>query len=473
MVISSEATGLDRAGDAGSGLGSQPFETPCDRASPNRNLAPITTSVDAEGRLLVGGCRLSELARTYGTPLYVLDEATLRASCRAYRQALHAHYPGPSLAVYASKANSSLALTALVAAEGLGLDAVSSGELLTALGGGMPPERIVLHGNNKSREELLLAARSRVTVVVDNWRDIELLTELAPVLAEPVRLMLRFTPGIECHTHEYIRTGHLDSKFGFDPDQLEVVLKHLAACPWGRLTGLHAHIGSQIFELQPHQDLAGVMADALALARSCGHPVTDLNVGGGLGIRYVTGDDPPSIEAWVAAVASALVRACRQRNLELPRLLCEPGRSLVATAGLTLYEVGSRKEIPGIRTYLSVDGGMSDNPRPITYQSLYTAVLADRPGAEASETVTVAGKHCESGDVVLKDVALPPATSGDVIAVFATGAYNASMASNYNRIPRPAAVLVADGVADLVQRREQPEDLLRYDVLPARLTPVS
>ncbi|MCP9886486.1 diaminopimelate decarboxylase [Cyanobium sp. ATX 6A2] len=473
MVISSEATGLDRAGDAGSGLGSQPFETPCDRASPNRNLAPITTSVDAEGRLLVGGCRLSELARTYGTPLYVLDEATLRASCRAYRQALHAHYPGPSLAVYASKANSSLALTALVAAEGLGLDAVSSGELLTALGGGMPPERIVLHGNNKSREELLLAARSRVTVVVDNWRDIELLTELAPVLAEPVRLMLRFTPGIECHTHEYIRTGHLDSKFGFDPDQLEVVLKHLAACPWGRLTGLHAHIGSQIFELQPHQDLAGVMADALALARSCGHPVTDLNVGGGLGIRYVTGDDPPSIEAWVAAVASALVRACRQRNLELPRLLCEPGRSLVATAGLTLYEVGSRKEIPGIRIYLSVDGGMSDNPRPITYQSLYTAVLADRPGAEASETVTVAGKHCESGDVVLKDVALPPATSGDVIAVFATGAYNASMASNYNRIPRPAAVLVADGVADLVQRREQPEDLLRYDVLPARLTPVS
>ncbi|MFO8237638.1 MAG: diaminopimelate decarboxylase [Prochlorococcaceae cyanobacterium] len=455
------------------GLGHRPFEADCDRSSPNRNLAPISASLDAEGRLMVGGCRLSDLARTYGTPLYVLDEATLRASCRAYRQALEAHYPGPSLAVYASKANSSLALSALVAAEGLGLDAVSAGELLTALGGGMPPERIVLHGNNKSREELLLAARSGVTVVVDNWRDIELLTELAPALAEPVRLMLRFTPGIECHTHEYIRTGHLDSKFGFDPDQLEAVLRHLAACSWGRLTGLHAHIGSQIFELQPHRDLAGVMADALALARSLGHPVDDLNVGGGLGIRYVASDDPPSIQSWVAAVASALLQACRQRRLDLPRLMCEPGRSLVASAGLTLYEVGSRKEIPGLRTYLSVDGGMSDNPRPITYQSLYTAVLADRPGAEASETVTVAGKHCESGDVVLKDLALPPATSGDVIAVFATGAYNASMASNYNRIPRPAAVLVADGVAELVQRREQPEDLLRYDVLPARLTPVS
>jgi diaminopimelate decarboxylase len=420
----------------------------------------------------VGGCTLSELARTYGTPLYVLDEATLRASCRAYREALRRHYPGPSLALYASKANSSLAITALVAEEGLGLDAVSAGELLTALGGGMPAERIVLHGNNKSAEELALAAAHGVTVVLDNWRDIELLTQLAPSLSEPVRLMLRFTPGIECHTHEYIRTGHLDSKFGFDPDQLEQVLRQLAGCGWGRLSGLHAHIGSQIFEIQPHRDLAGVMADALGLARSLGHPVSDLNVGGGLGIRYVASDDPPSIDAWVAAVAGAVAEACQERGLELPRLLCEPGRSLVATAGVTLYEIGSRKQIPGIRTYLSVDGGMSDNPRPITYQSQYTALLADRPEAEASETVTVAGKHCESGDVLLRDAALPPATSGDILAVLATGAYNASMGSNYNRIPRPAAVLVHDGQADLVQRREQPDELLRYDVLPARLTPV-
>jgi diaminopimelate decarboxylase len=330
----------------------------------------------------------------------------------------------------------------------------------------------VLHGNNKSAEELALAAAHGVTVVLDNWRDIELLSQLAPSLSEPVRLMLRFTPGIECHTHEYIRTGHLDSKFGFDPDQLEQVLRQLAGCGWGRLSGLHAHIGSQIFEIQPHRDLAGVMADALGLARSLGHPVTDLNVGGGLGIRYVASDDPPSIDAWVAAVAGAVAEACQERGLELPRLLCEPGRSLVATAGVTLYEIGSRKQIPGIRTYLSVDGGMSDNPRPITYQSQYTALLADRPEAEASETVTVAGKHCESGDVLLRDAALPPATSGDILAVLATGAYNASMGSNYNRIPRPAAVLVHDGQADLVQRREQPDELLRYDVLPARLTPV-
>ena len=461
MVMSTEPARLTTA-----------FESGCDSSSPNRNLAPITAELDREGRLLVGGCVLSDLARTYGTPLYVLDEATLRATCRAYREALAAHYPGPALALYASKANSSLALSALVASEGLGLDAVSAGELLTALQGGMPAERIVLHGNNKSREELALAAGHGVTVVVDNWRDLELLADLAPGFSAPVRLMLRFTPGIECHTHEYIRTGHLDSKFGFDPDQLEVVLQHLAGCSWARLTGLHAHIGSQIFELQPHRDLAGVMADALQRARALGHPVADLNVGGGLGIRYTASDDPPSIQEWVRTVAEAVAGACQERGLELPRLLCEPGRSLVATAGVTLYAVGSRKQIPGIRTYLSVDGGMSDNPRPITYQSQYTAVLADRPGAEASETVTVAGKHCESGDVLLKDVTLPPATSGDILVVLATGAYNASMSSNYNRIPRPATVLVTGGQADLVQRREQPEDLLRYDVLPSRLQPV-
>ena len=440
----------------------RPYESEADPTSPNRNLAPISANLDGQERLMVGGCLLSELAHTYGTPLYILDEATLRASCRAYRQALEEFYPGPSLALYASKANSSMAITALVASEGLGLDAVSAGELLTALEGGMAADRIVLHGNNKSRQELELAVSHGVTVVVDNWLDLELLSAIAPSQPGPIRLMLRFTPGIECHTHEYIRTGHLDSKFGFDPDQLETVLRHLAGCSWAWLDGLHAHIGSQIFELQPHHDLAAVMADALALARSLGHPCSDLNVGGGLGIRYVGSDDPPSIQQWVA-----------ERNLELPRLLCEPGRSLVAPAGVTIYSVGSRKTIPGMRTYVAIDGGMSDNPRPITYQSRYTAVLADRPLAPATESITLAGKHCESGDVLLSDLALPETTTGDVVAVFATGAYNASMGSNYNRIPRPATVLVHDGVAEVVQRREEPADLLRYDILPSRLGTLS
>lgn len=465
--------GLDPAAPADAQpLAGRPFEAACDSLSPNRNLTPVTTRLDGEDRLMVGGCRLSDLARIYGTPLYVLDEASLRSACRAYRHALETFYPGPSLALYASKANSSLAITALVASEGLGLDAVSAGELLTALQGGMPAERIVLHGNNKSREELELAVTRGITVVVDNWHDLELLAQVAPGAGRPVRLMLRFTPGIECHTHEYIRTGHLDSKFGFDPDQLDTVLRHLAGCPWAWLDGLHAHIGSQIFELEPHRDLAAVMADALALARSLGHPCRDLNVGGGLGIRYIATDDPPSIQEWVRTVASAVAEACTTRGLELPRLLCEPGRSLVASAGVTLYAIGSRKAIPDLRTYISVDGGMSDNPRPITYQSQYTALLADRPLAPADEVVTVAGKHCESGDVLLRDVSLPAAHAGEVLAVFATGAYNASMSSNYNRIPRPAAVLVHDGIADLVQRREQPEDLLRFDVLPVRLGPV-
>ena len=449
-----------------------PFEPGSDPKSPNRNLAPVTASLDSEGRLMVGGHRLSALAERYGTPLYVLDEVSIRAACAAYREALQRHYPGPSLAVYASKANSSLAMTALVASEGLGLDAVSAGELLTALQGGMPPERIVLHGNNKSDEELLLAYRSGVTVVADNQHDLDRLAQLVSGGSQPVRLMLRFTPGIECHTHEYIRTGHLDSKFGFDPDQLDSVLRSLNGAAWAQVRGLHAHIGSQIFELDPHRDLAAVMADALQLARELGHPVEDLNVGGGLGIRYVEADDPPSIDTWVEVVAKAVADACRKRNLDLPRLLCEPGRSLVGAAGVTLYRLGSRKQVPGLRTYLSVDGGMSDNPRPITYQSLYTACLADRPQAAATETVTIAGKHCESGDVLLKDVALPASASGDLLVVMATGAYNASMASNYNRIPRPAAVLVHDGEADLIQRREQPEDLLRYDEIPSRLRPV-
>jgi diaminopimelate decarboxylase len=443
-----------------------------DLLSPNRNLAPITADLDGLGRLQVGGCVLSDLAHRFGTPLYVLDEQSLRQACRAYRSALERHYPGPSLVLYASKANSSLAVTALVASEGLGLDAVSAGELLTALEGGMPVERIVLHGNNKSADELALALENGVVVVADNWRDLELLAELARGRTEPVPLMLRFTPGIECHTHDYIRTGHLDSKFGFDPDQLESVFRHLAGCRWARLQGLHAHIGSQIFALDPHRDLGGVLAAALKLARSYGLAVPDLNVGGGLGIRYVASDDPPCIDAWVQTVAEAVVAACEQRQLELPRLLCEPGRSLVATAGVTLYQIGSRKEIPGFSTYLAVDGGMSDNPRPITYQSQYTACLADTPSAPAVERVTLVGKHCESGDVLLRDLPLPASRPGDVLAVLATGAYNASMASNYNRIPRPATVLVCDGRAELVQRRERPDELLRYDVLPERLRSV-
>ncbi len=448
------------------------YEPGCDPLSPNRNISPITSEIDTEGNLLVGGCKLTSLAEQYGTPLYVLDEATIRAACKSYVNALNTYYPGKSLPLYASKANSSLTISRLVASEGMGLDAVSEGELITALKGGVPSNRIVLHGNNKSEKELKLAYQNGVTIVIDNQHDIEQLSEIVPEDGVPAQLMLRLTPGIECHTHEYIRTGHLDSKFGFDPDQLESVLIQLKQMSWASLNGLHAHIGSQIFEIEPHRDLAGVMADALSLARKIGHSVRDINIGGGLGIKYVQTDDPPSIEEWVKVVSYSMKEACLSRNLELPRLICEPGRSLIANSCVTLYRLGSRKEIPGIRTYLSVDGGMSDNPRPITYQSSYTACLADRPLAQKDEKVTIAGKHCESGDVLLKDILLPSPKSGEILAVFGTGAYNVSMSSNYNRIPRPPAVIVNNGHADLTQRREQPEDLLQYDLIPDRFMEV-
>ena len=447
----------------------RPYESTRHLNSPNRNLSPLSAALDSQERLTIGGCLLSELADRYGTPLYVLDELSLRTSCRAYQNSLRTHYRGESIPLYASKANSSLAISSLIHSEGFGLDAVSEGELITALKAGIPGNKIVLHGNNKSRDELLLAYENDVMIIIDNKHDIELLDELIGPKNTTARLMLRFTPGIECHTHDYIRTGHIDSKFGFDPDQLENVLHILKDKQWASIQGLHAHIGSQIFELQPHQDLASVMADAYQLAKQIGHPVKDINIGGGLGIRYIQKDDPPSIDDWVKCVASSVEKAFQERNLKLPRLMIEPGRSLVATAGITLYKLGSIKEIPGIRKYISIDGGMSDNPRPITYQSLYTACLADRPIELPQKPVTIAGKHCESGDVLIKDCLLPVCKSGEILVIFSTGAYNASMSSNYNRIPRPASVLVHKGNSELIQKREKPEDLLRFDLVPERL----
>ena len=445
-----------------------PFEENLDQLSPNRNIAPLTAALDQEKRLVVGGCRLSKLAEDYGTPLYVIDELTVRASCREYRDSLSKYYPGDSLPLYASKANSSLLLSSLVASEGMGIDVVSEGELITALKGGIPKHKIVFHGNNKSKDELLLAYKNDVKIVLDNQFDIDQLKEIVEPGSKKARLILRFTPGIECHTHEYIKTGHIDSKFGFDPDALNDIFIQLKGIEWGELVGLHAHIGSQIFEVEPHRDLAEVMAKALQKGRELGHSLDILNVGGGLGIRYTSSDDPPSIGHWVEVISNAVVEACNKRSLQLPFLMCEPGRSIVGTSGLTLYKIGSRKEIPGLKTYVAIDGGMSDNPRPITYQSSYTAFLVDRPLAKTNEIVTIAGKHCESGDVLLNDFPLPICSSGDVLAVFSTGAYNSSMSSNYNRIPKPAAVIVSENTSEMIQRRELPEDLLRNDILPDR-----
>ncbi|HEY9752352.1 MAG TPA: diaminopimelate decarboxylase, partial [Coleofasciculaceae cyanobacterium] len=285
----------------------------------------------------------------------------------------------------------------------------------------------------------------------------------------PVRILIRLTPGIECHTHEYIRTGHLDSKFGFDPNDLDQVFQLNSQSPGLNCVGLHAHIGSQIFELQPHHDLGAVMGQWLSKAAHYGLSISELNIGGGLGIRYTESDDPPSIDAWVKVVAASVTAACKSQKIALPKLLCEPGRSLIGPACVTAYTMGSQKVVPEIRTYVTVDGGMSDNPRPITYQSVYRALIANRMSVPFTERVTIAGKHCESGDVLIRDALLPVTQPGDVLVIPATGAYNYSMSSNYNRIPRPAAVLVNKGEANLILQRETYADLTRQDRLPERL----
>ncbi len=436
--------------------------------SPNQSLLPLTAKVNSQDHLEIGGCDVTELVEMFGSPLYIMDEHSIRTACRQYREGLVNHYSGDSLVIYASKALNCLGICALVASEGLGIDVASGGELYTARQAGVSPEKIYLHGNNKSRQELQEAIDCGCTIVADNWLELKILAELAS--EKSPKVMLRVTPGIECHTHEYIRTGHLDSKFGFDPNQVQEVFQFLQQTPNLDFVGLHAHIGSQIFERQPHQDLASVLVDWLKQAMDLGLPVRELNVGGGLGIRYTEADDPPSIGEWTQAVAKAVEAACQEAEIALPKLICEPGRSLVGTTGVTAYTVGSQKIVPETRTYIAVDGGMSDNARPITYESVYRSLLASQMSANATQTVTVAGKHCESGDVLIQEALLPPTTAGDTLVVMSTGAYGYSMASNYNRLLRPAMVLVHEGNADVIIDRETYQDLIAQDRLPARLS---
>jgi diaminopimelate decarboxylase len=484
----------DTTGGQNSGCQYLPSPSNCDTPrSPNQELLPLTATVNSRDCLEIGGCDVTTLVERFGSPLYIVDEVTLRTACRQYRDAFSNYYKGESLVLYASKAWSCLAICAIAASVGLGIDVVSGGELYTALEAGVSADKIYFHGNNKSESELELAVESGCTIVVDNWLELRTLANLRLGNSDsesdessnnpkskiqnpkfyPIRIMLRLTPGIECHTHEYIRTGHLDSKFGFDPNDLDELFTFVSQQPTLNCIGLHAHIGSQIFERQPHQDLAGVLVDYMSKAHSYGLSIQALNVGGGLGICYVELDDPPSIDEWAKAISQALMSACEQQQLPLPKLLAEPGRSIVGPACVTAYRVGSCKVIPELRTYIAVDGGMSDNPRPITYQSVYRALVANRMSAPAKETVTIAGKHCESGDILIKDAILPKTEAGDILVLMGTGAYNYSMASNYNRLPRPAAVLVHEGEANLILKRETYQDLLRHDCLPQRLIPMN
>jgi diaminopimelate decarboxylase len=431
-----------------------------------------TSRINANGHLEIGGCDVTGLAQEFGTPLYVVDETLVRLRAREFMDAFRS--TGMKFQVaYASKAFCVMAMCRLAEEEGMSLDVVSDGELYTALQAGFPAARIHFHGNNKTPEEILMALDANIgCFVVDNFIEMQLLNALAADKGKHVNVLLRITPGVEAHTHEYISTGQQDSKFGFDLGNgtafraVEQTLK----LPNLKLLGVHSHIGSQIFEVEGFRlAVEKVASFAIEVRDKLGETFTVLNLGGGFGIRYVEGDTPLPVGTYVQAISEAIIATCLKADFPLPEIWIEPGRSMVGDAGTTLYTIGTSKDIPGIRKYIAVDGGMTDNPRPALYGSKYEAVLANRANDVADEVVSVAGKACESGDMLIWDLNLPAVKTGDLLAVFSTGAYNYAMASNYNRIRRPAVVFVKDGKADLVVARESYSDIVGNDLIPERL----
>ena len=418
------------------------------------SVLPDTAVVEA-GRLFVGGVALSELAHAHGTPLYVYDEATLRARARAYREAL-AGYPGGARAAYGCKANPTVGLLRILLEEGMGMDVASEGELAHALAAGAPGELLVVHGNNKSDADVRSAvAAGAGLLVVDHLGELDQVERIAAELGRIQPILVRVTPGIDAATHAKIRTGHASSKFGMAPAEVSRAIERASACPHLRLDGLHVHLGSQIRDLGTYVEAVDWLARFPGIAEL---PVLD--IGGGLAIAYTDDDRAPEIRTAVEATIAAVA----ERFDPLPDLVLEPGRSVVGTCGVTLYTVGPVKETAGGITYVAVDGGMSDNPRPVLYGARYQAWIADRAADEPDAVYAVAGKHCESGDVLIEEARLPAPRPGDVLAVAATGAYSASMASNYNSLPRPAAVIVGGGTARPVVRRETPADLLSAQI---------
>jgi diaminopimelate decarboxylase len=430
-----------------------------------------TQRVNARGQLEIGGVEATALAREFGTPLYVMDEQAIRQNARDYLAAFRARYPKVEVS-FAGKAFLCAAICKLIEQEGLNLDVASGGELYTALYAGFPAKRITLHGNNKSVEELKMALDARVGhIVIDNLYEIDLLTELAAGLKAPQDVLLRVAPGIDPHTHRRISTGQVDTKFGFDVASGAVMIaaRRVQEIPNLRLRGLHCHVGSQLLDTECHEASVGVMADLfIQISRECGLALDELNIGGGLGIRYLRDHRPPTLDEFADVVTGVLKRKLDEAGIAYPTLLQEPGRFLVGEAGTTLYTVGSIKQIPGVRTYVAVDGGMSDNPRPALYEAKYEVLVANKADRPHDRVVTVSGKHCET-DLLFRDVALADPQPGDLLAVQSTGAYNYTMASNYNRFRRPPVVLVNDGQADLIVRRESYEDLVAREVIPERL----
>ena len=430
-----------------------------------------TQRVNDDGHLEVGGCDTVELAEEFGTPLYVVDETHLRQQCREYRKRFAERLPAATIC-FASKALTTTAICRIIDQESLSLEVSSAGELYTAIQAGFPPERILLHGNFKLDQELQMALEVGVArVIVDSLSELHRLAEMAQGAGTQADICLRVVPGIKPQTHSYIQTGQIDTKFGLHIGTGAAAegVRTATELQGVALRGLHCHIGSQMFELDSFARAAEVMIEFMAQMRDdLGVTLAELNLGGGLGIAYTSEDAPPDIAELADTIAEAVQQATDKYNYPIPEVILEPGRSIVGTAGLTLYTVGPVKEIPGVRTYVAVDGGLSDNPRPALYGAEYTAVVANRADQPRTMPVRLVGRHCET-DTLIEEVALAPVEEGDIIAVFSTGAYNYSMASNYNRFPRPAMVLVRDGQADVIVRRESLDDLVGQDVMPERL----
>ena len=424
--------------------------------------------VNSKGHLTVGGMDTVELAAKHGTPLYLLDENVIREQCRTYIKAARQSFGEDALPLYASKALCFTEMYRIAADEGMGIDCVSGGELYTAHRAGFPAERIYFHGNNKTDADIRDAMDIGVgTFVVDNTDELSAVSAEAARRGITQRILLRITPGIDPHTHRAVVTGNVDSKFGsaIVTGQAMEIVKAAIAAEGVDLAGLHCHIGSQIFDIEPFADAAGIMTRFIAEIKDvCGYEIRELNLGGGLGVRYTEYDRKIDYADCVRQIAEVVRKACEGCGIAMPRIILEPGRSLVAAAGATLYTVGSVKRIPGFKNYISVDGGMPDNPRYALYQSQYTAVIANRANAPRDFRATLAGRCCESGDLLGENMEIQTAERGDILAVLVTGAYNYSMASNYNRLPRPAVVMIKDGEDRVAVRRETYADLVRNDV---------
>lgn len=428
-----------------------------------KDVLPVTARLTGAGSLEIGGVDLTALADRYGTPLFVLCEETFRRQCRRYVEA----FPGATV-YFAAKSFTALAALRIASEEGLGVDVASGGELYAALAAGVPAASMIFHGNNKTDAELAMGVESGVgRIAVDSLDELERLSEIAAASGKRQPIVLRVTPGIEAHTHEFIQTGQEDSKFGLSIDlglAIEAA-KRAADLPGVQLVGAHAHIGSQIVGQEAFLRLVEIMFEFVEAVRSAtGIVLEELNLGGGLGIAYTKEDLAADVEAHGHAISDAVAREAERTGVAVPRLAVEPGRSLIANAMVTVYRVGTVKEIPGVRTYVSVDGGMSDNIRPLLYGARYSALVVNKADEHPTRVVSVAGSHCESGDVILRDVAVPESIRrGDLLAVLATGAYCYTMASNYNKMRRPAIVMVRDGQHRLIVRRETYEDLVRLD----------